>query len=378
MQRQVIYFCFQDPEKNPPCLTEMYQLVDRGYRVILVSAFCSDTFAKQLRKRNIHCARFKLSQSKNVLARKGRNLLLFIRGWNLILRKYLTDDTVLWIGNEKSAFKHWFLLRGKHPVILNSLEFYEDPVWQKKMRKIVPDVDVLTACEPHRAQYMKDWWNLKELPFILRNKPYAHPGKRNMRGSTQQTCEAIARMQGKKILMYQGAIEKDRDLSLLAEALSHSDSGYWLTLSGPVKDDTLQKVQKLYDRVLYLGNISPEYFLEVTSWAHICVAYYRDNCINNRCCAPNKIYEYTGFGIPVLCNNITGLQTTIGDAGAGVCVDFSDERALMNAISEINEHYEKYSANALRFYQETDNTPVMDEILEKAFSLTKAEKGHLA
>lgn len=372
--RQVVYFCFQNPEKKPPCLTELYELRDRGYRVTLVAGNCRREFALELRKKGIHCITFQPFKSKNIVLQKMRNFLTYKAVWDKVRKEVWNDDTVLWIGTEESAFKHWPLIRGMHPVILNALEFYETKEWQSKMRKIVPETDVLTACEPHRAEYMKEWWHLRKVPYVLRNKPYEHPRKRFLEGQIPETRGAIEKMQGKKTLVYQGGIVGDRDLSQLATALRHSKSDYYLVLSGPVEGNTLEKIQECYDKVIYLGNIPYQHFLEVTSHAHICVAFYKDNCINNRYCAPNKIYEYAGFGIPMLCNNIPGLETTVGEAGAGICVDFRNEGAVIEAIQEIDSNYEKYAAASTAFYDRTDNTKILDQLLEEAFALTKAER----
>lgn len=114
--------------------------------------------------------------------------------------------------------------------------------------------------------------------------------------------------------------------------------------------------------------------MELASHADICVAFYKDNSINNRFCAPNKIYEYAGFGAPMLCNPIPGLTETVGAAGAAECVDFHDAKALMDAIGRIDAAPDQYRVAANAFFDNTDNSETLKVLLEDAFSKTKAEQ----
>ncbi|KIR02418.1 hypothetical protein P261_01233 [Lachnospiraceae bacterium TWA4] len=216
---------------------------------------------------------------------------------------------------------------------------------------------------------MVDWWKLSKSPYILRNKPYGHPRLRYCQGSTEQTREAIAKIEGKKNIMYQGAINVDRDLSSLAQALKANNSEYYLVLSGRNENNSVEALTKIYPKTIYLGNIPAPLHLEITSHATICVAFYKDNCINNRYCAPNKIYEYAGSGVPMLCNNIPGLTDTVGKSKAGECVDFYNQNAIIQAINKINAHYEDYCTAAKEFFDLTDNSEKLKQIVNEAFGM---------
>ena len=368
-KRRVLYFCFQPIQRKPPCVTEACQLVDMGCEVVMVTSGCDETTAAILGRKGIPVELLPVIKSRNVVWQKARNLLMYERRWPEIKKKYWNDNTVLWIGTEQAAIKQWRYVKGLRPNIVNALEFYEEDWYQEGMKALLPDIDILTGCEPHRIDYMVDWWKLSKRPHLLRNKPYAHPRTKNMKGTTVQTRQAIAAMEGKKTLVYQGGIVGDRDLSVLANILAHADSDLWLVLSGPADEGAVDRLKSIYGRTIYLGNIPAPLHLEITSHAHICIAFYKDNCINNRYCAPNKIYEYAGFGIPMLCNNIPGLTTTVGEAQAGICVDFADSAAVLEAIAAMDSRYDEYCRRSSAFYDATDNTNAMEAIVEEAFSL---------
>lgn len=355
-------------------MMEILTLHDMGIDVAVLTTECSPEAKAQFDERGIPCHTFTYKVLPIKLVQKAVNFLYYRKVFRDFFRRYWTDDSVLWIGSEQSIVKSRPFLRNIHPVIQNCLEFYELEWYQKAMPQICRDADVTTACEPNRAQFMVDWWHLEKRPYILYNKPYSHPRTPKMEGSTPELRDAIAQVQGKKTILYQGAIEADRDLGLLASALHNYDSDYFLVLTGPVKDDSLERLKSVYDKVLYLGNLPSPFHMELASHADICVAFYKDNSINNRFCAPNKIYEYAGFGAPMLCNPIPGLTETVGAAGAAECVDFHDAKALMDAIGRIDAAPDQYRVAANAFFDNTDNSETLKVLLEDAFSKTKAEQ----
>lgn len=373
MERRVLYFLWQGIHTRPPCVAEVCMLKDSGIDVAVLTTGCNGPTAKLLEEKGIPCHFFRKKEFPIMIVQRAVNCVNYAVAFRRFFKKYWTDNTVLWVGSEQSIIKMWPFLKMIHPIVVNALEFYEMDWYQTGMRKIVPHVDILTACEPNRAQYMVDWWGLCRMPYILRNKPYgAIPPKGE--GSTPELQAGIQAIRDKKVLLYQGAIVADRDLSLLAKALKQADSDYYLVLSGPDKDGGVEGLQKIYDKVLYLGNYPAPTHLEITPYATAAVAFYKDNCINNRYCAPNKIYEYAGCGAPMLCNNIPGLTETVGAAGAAECVDFHDSKRVIAAIDRIEKNYDAYHQAALDFYHSTDNTGTLKQIVEDAFSRTKAAK----
>lgn len=371
MERRVLYFCYQPIHSRPPCVAEACMLADMGIEVTVLTTGCNEPTEKLLESKGIPCHFFRQIRFPVMLIQRAVNAVNYFCVFHRWFRKNWTDNAVIWTGTEESLLKMWRFLRNHRPIIANVLEFEENEHYQAGMKRIATQTDILTACEPHRAEYMVSWWDLKKQPYILRNKPYgAIPPKGD--GSTPELKACIDQIRDKKVLLYQGAIEGDRDLSLLAKALKVGKSDFWLVLSGPDKDGGVEKLKAVYDKVLYLGNFPAPTHLEITSYATACVAFYKDNCINNRYCAPNKIYEYAGCGVPMLCNPIPGLTETVGKAGAGLCVDFSNPDAVNAALAQISGDYDRYHQAALDFYNGTDNSDVMAQIVENAFSRTKA------
>lgn len=370
MNRRVLFFIFQRIDLYPPCISEILMLNDMGIEVVILTKGCNEQLMQMFKERGISCHILEVKSNRIRLIQKVRNYVNYRNRFRWFFRTYWNQNSVLWVGTEESIIKMWPFLKRVHPCVLNVMEFYEKEEYQRKMKLIAPEIDILTACEPHRAQYMMDWWKLKKMPLIMPNKPYRQSVIQS-NGSTPEIKKAISRIKDKKSLLYQGIITSERDLSFLARALKQLDSEYYLVLMGQDFEDGVRKIREIYEKTIYLGYFPAPQHLEVTSYATIGVACYEDNCINNRYCAPNKIYEYAGCGIPMLCNSVPGLSGTVGSAGAAECVDFHDTEAVIGAIKKIDMNYESYCRASQHFYNSTDNTIVLKKIVEKVFNRGK-------
>src|SRR5690606_7709514 len=212
-------------------------------------------------------------------------------------------NTVLWFGTADSAIA----LTGKYKQIkyvLSVLELYDKyPFYLKGLSRIIGGASAVIACEDTRARIMKVWWDLPTLPYVLPNKPYAHPKEIEKSANSPELEKAISQIRNQKVILYQGIISADRDLSTLAHALNEAESDYLLVLMGKTFYNGVEKIKSIYNKTLYLGYFPAPQHLNITKYATIGVANYDDTSLNNLFCAPNKIYEYTGFGIPVLGSN---------------------------------------------------------------------------
>lgn len=258
-----------------------------------------------------------------------------------------TPYDLLWIIHEKTAFEFKDALQGKRYVLslyeLNDHDrsFLEEikPVMQNALELIVP--------EYNRACILRVWQKLDKTPTVIPNKPLNHPRKRCIPNSYSQQLE------GKKIVLYQGYINRSRNLDKVCEAIKDMP-GYTIVLMGKGDETYIQELKQKYPQIIHISFIAPPEHLYVTSWARVAIVKYDFVVLNAIFCAPNKTWEYTGFGIPVLCHDIPGLRYTIGEYKAGVCTDMDNTECIKAAIEEMDKHYDEYSKNALTYYNSFD------------------------
>lgn len=361
---RVIYVMRGALHVYPPCVAQICGLRDMGIDVSVVFGSCDPSVIALLEDRSIPYHAVGDQRLLGGALGKMEGYARFgIRGWNEI-SQHIRSDTVLWCGTADTAIALAPHLR-RQRYVLNVLELYDTyPFYRRWLARLSPGACAVVASEFHRAWIMKSWWGLEQLPFVMPNKTYAHPRTRGTVGSTSATRSAIAALGNRRVLLYQGLITADRDLSSLAEALASVNSEYCLALMGTESGDAVSRLKRIYDHTVYLGYIPAPLHLEVTSHAHIGIANYQAININNVFCAPNKTYEYAGFGIPVLANDVPGLRETVGAAGAGLCTQFHDRVGVLQALQTIDESYEAYAQDAAIFFDCTDNNATLASIVE--------------
>lgn len=204
-----------------------------------------------------------------------------------------------------------------------------------------------------RAHITKAFYALHQMPAIIPNKPFTHPRKKDLTISDPDIAEKISRIErsGKKIVMYMGILSNERPLEPIIEAVEQTD-GYVLTVLGGRTPYLDHLEQKMGGRFEYLGEVAPPHHLEIASHADVAYISYvaQKRSINAVFCAPNKVYEFAGFGVPMLCNDNPGLKFTVEYYGMGVCVTALTVDSIKTALSKIDTNNATMSEAANRYY----------------------------
>lgn len=350
----------------PPCMSQIKMLQDLGVKVIVLYGSSEQIALDELSKRDIEM--HKLTDPRGRFKGKldkANNWIQFRRTLNQYLKNIDKDNSLLWFGNAETALPMKGLIEGKFHYIVTYLELLDDrPIRIKLLKKISQRATAIVACEITRAYIMKYWFGLKQLPYVIPNKPYELGAMKNSEPSCDLTRPAIDAIRGKNFIIFQGIFQKLDYMKEIAKALADMDTDYYIVLMGfdLYKTNPYEELKKIYDRVILLSSLPAPLHLEVTSHAKMGLVFYEDFSLNQAFCAPNKIYEYSGFGIPMLANQIPGLVNTVGRFDAGKCVEFKKEQ-LIEAIREIDGNYNQYSMNAQKMYNAVDNKTTIRRIM---------------
>ena len=368
MFNKVIYIVKTDLHYYPPCMMQIRYLKKCGVRVEVWFASSNESALTILDKEQIPYVCLGESPRVNSLIGKLKNWMEFRRNVNRQLNNISQserENTLLWVGTAESAIPLYGVLQHYHYnlTMLELLDGDKNKFKRTTFGKLAKKAEAIVACEVTRAYIMKYWFGLKKLPYVMPNKPYELGTTKNAEPSCDKTKQAIDVIRGKKFIIFQGIFQKDY-MKALATALSQMDSDYYIVLMGfdLYKTNAYEKLKKIYERVIELSSLPAPLHLEVTSHAQIGLVFYDDFSLNQAFCAPNKIYEYSGFGIPMIANKIPGLENTVGKFNAGKCVEF-ESKQLMKAIKEIDDNYEQYSANSLSLYNAVDNESTINDII---------------
>ena len=378
MYRKVIYVVKSDLHYYPPCMSQILLLNDCEVDVEVWFGSTEKSAVDILLKNNI--------EYENLDVKKhGKSTIERIENWVDYRRKVAkkmhdlgqVEEVIFWFGTVESIIPLWGCLKGINYMV-TSLELLDgkENRWKRFVfGSMACQARAHIACEETRAYIMKDYYGLKKVPYVMPNKPYCLGVKKDAAFSVEQTKQVADLLENKKYIIYQGIFQNTEYICELAKALDDMDSEYYLVMMGMTthNENVIEEIRRIYPKVIFIPSIPAPHHLEITSHAKIGVVFYDGKTLNKAFCAPNKIYEYSGLGIPALANNIPGLKNTVGKAKAGVCVEFQHEK-LRSAILEIEINYDEYSKNAIDFYEQTDNSKVMYEIMESLKIRTKEEQ----
>ena len=168
---------------------------------------------------------------------------------------------ILWIVHVNSVVPVRKLLENKK-FIFSDYEWYDHDKTRYNASKFAAQrASVNVVCEENRAWFAKCKFDLSELPVVLPNKPW----KRYTGVSCDKDLETT--ILGKKIVLYQGIIHRERPLEALCDAISGMPD-FCLLLLG--KDSGYAKsLRQRYKNVFFHGYVTPPHHLSITRMAYM-------------------------------------------------------------------------------------------------------------
>lgn len=366
---KIIYIVKSRLHYYPPCMAQIQMLKDLGVDIEVWYGSCDQNAIELLKMRGISVK--KLVDKRTSLPSKldsAINWFFFRVSAKKKLKSVKNGEAVLWFGNVESIIPVKGLLKHfkYNLTVLELLDDKANNIKRKLVMSMARNAEVVVACQQTRAYIMRSWWKLKALPYVMPNKPYKLTLERYCKASNAVTEKYISKISGKKVILFQGILQHSDILSEFAKALKNrGNSEVFILMGSDERDKNLvHEIQSIYPNTVHIPYIPAPLHLEITSYASIGLVFYRDDSLNRAYCAPNKIYEYSYFGIPMIANQIPGLIDTVGIAGAAECIELESDK-IEKAIDKIMSNYELYSHASHSFFSKTDNYATMREIIAK-------------
>jgi len=259
-----------------------------------------------------------------------------------------TAEAAILLDKPIEGVKYFFSIYELYDIVPELLKKIK-PVAQRAASVIVPEIN--------RAFMLRFWLDLNKTPTVIPNKPVSIPmPKAEMPIELQSIGD-------KKIILYQGHITRARNLDILCEAVSYMPE-YVLILMGSNHENYASELAEKHSYILHIPFLAPPSHLNITSKAHIGIVTYDFTDLNGVYCAPNKIWEYSGYGIPILANNIPGLLYTVGNSGAGICVEMNDREKVIKALKDIEKNYTVYSEASTKMFNSVDVKSLITSLVD--------------
>lgn len=363
--KKIVFIHTDNIYSIPPFFTALLILNDLGYEVYLITKGINNFWESELSKRGI---KYKII-STNVSSIKLLNKIyerIFLRKLVKQYVKELGYFDFYWIEGKKIfdyLGKKYFYHK---KFIIQVNELYEKlPRFQKKLKWFFENAELAFVPEFIRANLFRTWFNLESLPIILPNCPYKGFEIQNDLATIKSRFPVLFELikQEKKIILYQGGIGEERDISNIVRFVDSLGDKYVFVIIGPEKG--VDKIKLLSSKVHYLGFIPAPEHLIVTSYAFLGILGYKPILLNNIFCAPNKIFEYARFGIPMIGNDIPGLYYPLRIYNAGLTCDTNSIESIKNTFNEIVDNYNEFSEGAVNLYNYADNYSILKNSFAK-------------
>jgi hypothetical protein len=349
---------------QPPQLSVAVSLAQVGYRVTYAASTCTAETRRYLEGHGVTVAELQPGSrtSTHFLGKAAYWWEFRRKGWAAIEQ---ADADLLWIGSADTALALGRSLLGRR-FTLQLLELYDtEPFYRKHLRDYARLAQAVVVPETNRAAIYRSWYGLSRTPFVLPNKPLEHPRQRRLPIGNARACERLASVGTEtRLVMYQGIVHSDRDVRPVGRAVAGLGSGWKFVVVG---DDQgfLAPLRTACPDLLYVPYVPPPDHLEVTSHATIGVLAYCFDNLNNVFCAPNKVWEYAGFGLPMLGNDVPGLRL-LEEHQAGLCTDFQNVAAVQRALQELVRQHDRFAAASTALYDRFELGDLIREIAAAA------------
>lgn len=357
--------------KCPPVMSVIQSINDLGYALTVITVGNNEAELKAqfgcLEHTRFLVLNEPFSHSQNIVKKLLRMPRIGRKVWALINSCY-NEDSILWVVDEITV-KHLGKKLFDKRYILHLLEIRENLVYTDRAKFLKLDSHAfgsnalaVVTCEYNRAHITRALWKLKQLPFVLPNKPVynVHIDKNAPVVGSRELQATMEALSGKKIILYQGILSKERPLDKFIEAVDQLGQKYAFVLMSGDENPYKHISSKNY---YYIPFVAPPDHLRVTSYAYIGVLSYTADSLNTLYCAPNKIWEYAKFGIPMIGSDLPSLNQQFSIYHMGRCLTNDTVEDIKSAIKAIENDYANYAEGAGCFYNSFDFKDRVQEII---------------
>lgn len=364
----------EDVVQYPPILSMFHALIDLNFQVVHIGVY-SDLVQKSfLESKGIEFFNdVKLNVSANPIAKIFQQLE-FKKYVSKVLKERYEEGDYLVVVNEDTMCLLWNAICQYKLV----LYFLETPGYNVRLKyriynplfnltKACQQAYKVVCCEYNRAHIIKGIYQLDTLPVILPNKYYQSNSLSQSHSIPHDIIQRVEELKtildGKKVILYQGVFtSKERRLEEFIHAVSDMPKEYLLLAMGR-GDKMFEELKKQYSssKIVFIDFIRPPYHLLVTQMAHVGVLSYFPNnksfidVLNPIYCAPNKIFEYTRYSLPMISNDLPALKNVFQEFQCGEVVDYPlTSSRIKNGLNKIFQSYEIYKHGAGRYYNSVD------------------------
>jgi glycosyltransferase involved in cell wall biosynthesis len=211
--------------------------------------------------------------------------------------------------------------------------------WTKIETYIINRISLTLITDHDRLDYMvkKAGVNKEKIKPIF-NLPY-------MGELTHASSKLILQNPTKKKILYTGIIMPGRYIDEIIKSIVfwEKDANFYIIGDGgEAYIDELKNLAKnlnVSDRVIFIPPVKWNELVDYIDESDLAFAFYKNNCLNNLYCSPNKLYEALASGTPVVGTANPIIKEVLDELDFGICLDFDNinSSSIGNAVNLIIE-----------------------------------------
>ena len=198
-------------------------------------------------------------------------------------------------------------------------------VWERIENWIFPHLKYCyTVC-----QSISDYYNQKYGIHmkVVRNVPY----------NSKYNEEKLLDYSGKKIIIYQGALNFGRGLEWVIDAMPQVENAVLVIIGdGGICNDLKERVNNLQlnEKVFFLGRISGSELYKYTPSADLGLCLLKNRGLNYYYSLPNRIFDYLHAGVPVLATDFPEIANIVKKYNTGVLINRYNPEYLAGVLND--------------------------------------------
>ena len=228
-------------------------------------------------------------------------------------------------------------------------------------RRLINYMNLTLVVSESIADWYKNEYKIKRPPVVL-NTPNKRERKKN-----NHFREQLGIREEQVILIYQGGLFSGRGIHLILDAFkARTDDKVVAVFMGYGELDKDIKIAAAeHDNIFFFPAVSPQVVLEYTSSADLGISLIENTCLSYYYCMPNKLFEYSMAGLPVLVSNMKDMSELVTNNNmGGVITDFS-VNGINQAIDDfLNQDLVLMKENAYRVACENSWEKQEEKMLE--------------
>lgn len=219
--------------------------------------------------------------------------------------------------------------------------------WLEK--KLIHKVDMMLVVSESIADWYVAEYDISR-PVVVLNAP-----KRRELKTNNHFREQLAIGDEQIILLYQGGLFAERGVQLILDAFkARSDNkivGVFMGY-GELEQD-IKNAASEQNNIFFFPAVPPQVVLEYTSSADMGIHLIQNTCLNHDYCMPNKLFEYSMAGLPVLVSNMKDMSELVLKNNMGAVISDFSAKGINQAIDEfLNQNLTMMKKNAYNMASE--------------------------